>query len=492
MHVLIIGSGIAGLGAALALNAPDKRITLFERDPAPAPSADLDALSWPRKGAPQLRHSHVFLARLYTLLRQSYPDLLNELIDAGARELKFRDTLPTRLRKTYVPEPGDNNLTILSCRRATLELVLRRFVERLPGVEICSSATVCGLEMQKNTNQPQSICGLKVKQDGAIKTVRGDIVIDASGAHSHAHTWLAKCGIQVPFEESETEILYFTRHYRLKDGMTEPRPQNWHAPSTGDLGYIKYVVFPADNGHFSITLATSESEKELRKQIKSSATFDRICASLPGTLPWTDPNRAVPTSRVFGIGNLSNRWRHWVVDGKPLILNFFAIGDATIRTNPLYGRGCSAGLIEAHILAGVLRKTNNPTTRAKLYDMRLNEELRPFYDSMVRQDRLTQRSKLSPTNTNSRAAQNLVQSFLAHGALPAARADLKVMRTMVRSLHMMQGPNAWLLGAHTTASMLRTWATPRPLKNKYYAGKLGPTRQDLLDIIAFNQNPTTN
>ena len=75
--ILIAGTGIAGLGAALAFGNSDYRVTLIDRDPAtPEGSPEEVFQNWERRGATQLRHSHVFLGRLTTLLRTHYPQLL--------------------------------------------------------------------------------------------------------------------------------------------------------------------------------------------------------------------------------------------------------------------------------------------------------------------------------------------------------------------------------------------------------------------------------
>ena len=54
----------------------------------------MSAFEWDRRGAPQVRHSHAFLARLYGLLRGSYPDVLADLLDAGATEIRMTENLP--------------------------------------------------------------------------------------------------------------------------------------------------------------------------------------------------------------------------------------------------------------------------------------------------------------------------------------------------------------------------------------------------------------
>ena len=70
------------------------------------------------------------------------------------------------------------------------------------------------------------------------------------------------------------------------------------------------------------------------------------------------------------MGNLKSVWRRYVLNGTPQALNFFALGDAAVRTNPLYGRGCSAGVVHAHLLRDTLDLSDNPRTSALLFDAR--------------------------------------------------------------------------------------------------------------------------
>src|ERR1700722_3516838 len=106
--VLVAGAGIAGLGAALALSDGKRRVTILDRDPPPPDASPEEAFrTWERRGATQLRHSHAFLGRLTTLIRKRYPQLMEELLAAGARLFTYEDGLTPALRELYVQEPGD-------------------------------------------------------------------------------------------------------------------------------------------------------------------------------------------------------------------------------------------------------------------------------------------------------------------------------------------------------------------------------------------------
>ena len=87
------------------------------------------------------------------------------------------------------------------------------------------------------------------------------------------------------------------------------------------------------------------------------------------------------------MAGLLNRLRTFVVDGRPLALGVHAVGDASVCTNPLYGRGCSTGFWHAHLLAGVLREHPDDLTAQALALHALTEEhLLPWYRSSVVQD----------------------------------------------------------------------------------------------------------
>ncbi|HSM97241.1 MAG TPA: hypothetical protein VLT91_14455, partial [Rhizomicrobium sp.] len=382
--ILVAGAGIAGLGAALALSGETRDVILLDRDPPPPDTSPEEAFTqWERRGATQLRHSHAFLGRLTSLIRDRYPDLMRELLAEGTRLFNFAEGLPPTLEKKYVAEPSDADMTLLFSRRTTLELVMRRHAAKLPGITFVTDAGVRGMITRKEHGRIV-VEGLKVERDGVVEDMHADIVIDATGRNTVFPDWFRAEGAVIREEASPCGILYFTRHYRLRDGQEEP-PRDG-VPGGGDLGYIKFGVFIADNRHFSVTLATPEIETEMRVAVMKPDVFDAVCMALPGAARWMNTERAEPVSPVYAMGSLENVWRHYLKDGEPQVLNFFPLGDAAVRTNPLYGRGCSSGVVEAHILRGTLDATPVPVERAKIYERDFKTAIRPYFDSMVNLD----------------------------------------------------------------------------------------------------------
>jgi 2-polyprenyl-6-methoxyphenol hydroxylase-like FAD-dependent oxidoreductase len=482
-RIAVVGAGIAGLGTAMALAREGREILLIDRDPPPPANVETAFDTWERKGVTQLRHSHVFLGCLVTLIRDRHPRLHAMLHRAGAREFDFEASLPLALRDKYAAAAGDGDLAFLFSRRTTLEHVMRAYVETLPGVRLLTGAIVRRLRLDRSGPAPR-IKGITVERDGgAPEEFDADIVVDAAGRTSVLTDWLRENGVAIDEETSPTGILYFTRHYRLRDGQDEPPRDN--VLGAGDLGYIKFGVFAADNRHFSITLAVPEIETELRTATLKPETFDAICMKIPGAARWIDPKRAEPVTKVFGMGNLHNVWRHWIKQGEPVVLNYFAVGDASLRTNPLYGRGCSSAVMHAHILGDVLAATADPRVRAIEFDRRTRKELRPFWNAIVKQDLGAIRRAKNEQDPayKPRLKARLIKSFAEDAVGPATRADLRVYRAIMKGFHMIATPTAWLSEPFVVLKVLRTWAMPK--RSKIYPPKLGPERREMLDALGL-------
>ena len=70
---VVVGAGIGGLAAALALSRAGFEVVVIERDDTPMPDDVEGAFEWDRRGAPQVRHTHGFPALIRVMLRDRYP-----------------------------------------------------------------------------------------------------------------------------------------------------------------------------------------------------------------------------------------------------------------------------------------------------------------------------------------------------------------------------------------------------------------------------------
>lgn len=486
--VIVIGAGIGGLCTALMLAPTGREIVLLERD-GPTPTTDPDELfrSWKRTGVGHLRQSHAFLARLRTILKGEHPSLLEQMLDSGVRELPFDTMLTTEQLARYTPLPEDAELTILTSRRTTLEMTMRRYVETLGNVTIRSGFFVRRLITHKAEDEIFNVTGVEGEAHGAPVMLTADVIVDASGKSGFTIEQLIGEGAPIHEENESAGILYFTRHYRLLPGMNEP-DRKTNPPATGDLGFLKFGVFPGDNGNFSITLAIPEIEMELRKSILDPDIFHRITLLLPGLYQWTNDARSEGTSKVFGMGDLISRWRDMAPEGKPAARGYFPLGDTLIRTNPLYGRGCSFAAISAEALRNTLDETADPAARALAYHARVTAELRPFYLIQRRQDRSAiKRAKqtLTPGHRQSLRSR-MMESFVEDGVRIAVRSDVRLLRAALRGFHMLEHPEAWLARPRNLASVLYYWVRGKRLNAAAYPPQPGPPREVMMSTLALD------
>ncbi len=492
--IAVVGAGICGLFTSLSLARKGFDVTLFERDvPPPEGSAEEAFFSWQRRGAAQFRHPHAFLGLMCSVLGENYPDLLSELLAAGARKMTFEDMVPKHLQHQYQPEPGDERLWMLLCRRATIETVLRRYVEREPNLTIRSQTFVTDVIVESNQNevgdQVLTVTGLELtdRQNNNSKSVhQADIVVNASGRADKFYQWLKVKGAQVIEQRDDAEIVYYTRHYALNPGVSEP-PRDSDNPSAGDLGYLKYGVFPGDNGHFAVIVCLPNEESELRRAVKDGDKFDQICMHIPGLAPWISPSQATATTTPFGIGEIHAVWRDYNADpAGTKLLNYFAVGDAAARTNPLYGRGCSTGTLHAHLLGEVLAAETDPWQRALNFRAKTEEEIRPIFDASLREDKsgIKKAAAVREGRTVDRA-KSLSAWFklaFADALVAAAKYQLHVYRGIMRTVNLVEKPGTFLRDRKIRNTVLRYMLRGRE-KNSAARIQPGATRQEMINTV---------
>ncbi len=482
LKVIVVGGGVSGLGMALVLARRGHNVTVVERDHTPMPNTADEAFEWDRRGAPQVRHSHAFLARLRNLLVSDYPDVYAALLSEGATEMRFGDDLPAEM-VGFIRQPDDDELVMLACRRTTFEWVLRRAALAEGRVTFLTGVGVDGVLATRSDDAATVITGVRLA-DGT--ELVGDLVIAASGRRSAVSEWLVDAGtVPPPDEVEDTGIVYFSRFYRVRDGFEYP-PRS--GPIGGDLGYVKYGVFVGDNRTFSVTLATPTGDDELRKVLADPVVFDSAARQLVATAPWLDGRAEPLTDSVHVMAGLLNRWRDFVVDGEPIALGLLPVGDAVLCTNPLYGRGCSAAFWGAHLIAtAVDDHPNDPRALALAYHEALRTEIYPWYKAGVEQDAEARRVANAllageDPDGDTTDPRTFMRGVFRDGLLPAMRSDPVVLRAFFRSLNLLTAPDAMMKDPDVGARIFAVW---QDRENREPEQQLGPKlRREFVELLS--------
>jgi 2-polyprenyl-6-methoxyphenol hydroxylase-like FAD-dependent oxidoreductase len=466
LRIIVVGGGIAGLGTALACARDGHEVILLERDDTPMP-ADADAaFAWRRKGAPQVRHSHAFLARLRNLLRDRSPDVIDALLAAGASEIPFTENLPATLTDRD-SRPGDEELVALACRRTTFEWVLRQLVLAEPRVELRHGIVATGLDVGPGS----------VPRVTGVDGITADLVVDARGPRSSSEDWLAAAGCDPVREElHESGIVYFSRFYRVRDDFEEP---DYVGPTAADLGYLKFAIFLGDNRTFSITYAVESHDVELRHTLTDATAFETVARTLVATAPWRADGASDPITDVHVMAGLRNRYRPLVdAGGAPLVHGFVAVGDAAVCTNPLYGRGCSLAIVHAFGLADALREHGNDGDEfARSFARFTERELVPWFRSAVLQDAQARAMHEEVPAEDPRA---FMQSVFREGLLPALRTSPIVFRAFLRWFNLLAMPDALMADPEIVAEVLAAY---EDRANRPGPPVLGPDRDGMIRAL---------
>lgn len=375
-----MGAGIAGLGTALMLGDAGHAVTLVERDPAPPDDPEEAWASWERRGVPQSRLAHVFLARMRNALRDDHPDLYAGLLAAGAHEIAAYDLMPdTIVDRTRTAD--DDDLVMLGIRRVVLEHHIRRALAAMPNVDVRSSAPVAGVTTGPSVAEGvPHVTGVTL-EDGT--TLPCDLVVDCGGRRSALPRWLESVGAAaMPEENVEDGLMYFGRYYRLEPGQSFPA----HGSPVTDLGFLGALTFEADAGWFAIALAVHSEDKEIRA-LQHEDAFEAALAAIPATSVWRTPGRSRPMTEVKTMSRIDDRWRDLVVDGRPLVTGLLAVGDSLVAINPAFGRGASLAWVAARALTDAVGACgDDPVALALAYHDARVRLLRGWFDQQVQMD----------------------------------------------------------------------------------------------------------
>ncbi len=361
-RAVIVGAGISGLSCALFAARRGHQLTVVDKD-GPPPATDVYS-GWDRPGVAHARQGHAFLALGSRVMQQEAPDVFAEIVASGAPEIAL--------------ESNPDDTTVL-CRRLVYEAILRRAVERTAGVHVLSGQKVDSLLIRKHPAGPDHVTGIRT-QDGL--EIEADVVVDASGRSRRARQWLPGAGLREPWTDSQDcGFTYFSQPFRARNGTAFPELR---APIVEELDFATALVFPGDNGYFHVSVAVSRTDA-LRTQLQDAQAFQAFLEAIEVYRPWLEIGDALHPP--LAMGRIENRIHRLVDERGPIALGYCLLGDASVQTNPTFGRGVSLALWHAQAVAEELATFEDDVVAGTLAcDAWVGEHLKPWYDLQVSTD----------------------------------------------------------------------------------------------------------
>lgn len=470
MSIIVVGSGICGLGTALLLARDGHEVTLLERDDEPLPPSAQQAWdAWPRKGVAQFRQPHNFMPGLRLLLESELPDIQPALERAGAARLDFVNPLP-RFFTDRSPRPIDDQLWTLTARRPAGEWVFANAAQNEPRITVRKGAKVGGLLTGTAAiNGVPHVAGVRT-EDG--QELDADLVVDATGRASRASDWLQAAGARRPHEEqTDCGFMYYTRYFR---GQTPER----RIGSLTALGTMSLLTLPGDNDTWSVTIFVSTGDQPLKK-LRHVEQWTRVVRACPLHRHWLEGE---PITDVLAMSGIVDRYRRFVVDGAPVATGFVAVADAWACTNPSAGRGLTVGFKHAVVLRDVLRRTSlNPRSTVEEFDRQTEASVSPWYRAQIAMDRVRfaemeaireGRAPSPPDDPLARGIGGLLMTMMANPEL--FRTALEYLGTITPVQEILARPGVGEAIQEAQAAMRAAPPPPPP----------GPNRAELLELIS--------
>jgi flavin-dependent dehydrogenase len=381
VRIVVVGAGVVGLGAAMLLAGDGHQVIVLERDPA-GPSGDPAEVweRWQRPGVNQFRLAHAFLAGFRSVLDAELPGVAEALQDAGGLRLNFiRDVLPPAVTGGW--RDGDERYEWLTGRRPVVEAVLAAMADSTLGVEVRRGTAVAGLVSGPSARSGvPHVTGVRTK---AGESIPADLVVDMTGRRSALPGWLQEIGARPPAEELEDSgFIYYGRHFRSADGSLPPLRtaplMHWDT--------ISSLTLPADNGTWSVSLVIGSKDTALRG-LREPGRWEAVARSLPLVAHWLEGTPIDDGVQVMA--RLEDRYRGFVVDGRPVATGVVAVGDSWAVSNPVHGRGTSVGMRHAVALRDQLRAIglDDPSAFADAFHTATAETVEPWYRATLATDR---------------------------------------------------------------------------------------------------------
>ena len=365
MDIVVCGGSVIGLASAMMLARDGHLVTVLEFDEQQPPTSRNAWQDWERKGVPQFRQPHNLFPRFQQVLDAELPEITERLVDAGCVWTNDPLTPPPFLDQS--PRPGDQKFRFLTGRRPTVEAAFAHAALDADGVTVRRGVRV--LDYRYDGTQ---VVGVQTSEG----ELRADLVIDAMGRRSPTVDLLTARGVPPYCESQDRGFTYYTRYFHGS-------PPAEIGPPLMPLGSISLLTLHGDNDTWSVTVFINSDDRALTAMRELDA-WTRVVSMCPLQKHWLDGE---PITGILPIAGILDRYRRFVVDGRPIVTGLLAVGDAWACTNPSAGRGLSVGLTHAQQLRPVLSEHSNLEDLALAWDAATEEHVAPFFRNQAAADK---------------------------------------------------------------------------------------------------------
>ncbi|WP_437806234.1 FAD-dependent oxidoreductase [Sorangium sp. So ce1078] len=448
-RAVVIGGSIAGLVAARVLADHFDEVDVIERDGIP------DDLCEARKGAPQARHLHGLLARGERILNDLFPGFTEDLIRDGAVAYDFGVGLAWHHLGAWKPR-FETGVQTVCMTRPLLEAHVRRRTFALPAVRRLDRREVIELSASPDRSRITGVVVRRRDEPGGIEELSADLVVDASGRGSRAPAWLEALGYARPDESTiQVRVGYAGRQYRPRDPAQVPWTSLYVLGSPSDSRRFGCIA-PIEGGRWIVVLAGlfgdhPPADPEGFLEFARGLPNDALYRALLGAEPVTD----IATYKFPA--HLRRHYERMARMPEGLAV----LGDALASFNPVYGQGMTSACLQALALDAALaeqRRRAGPGAIAGL--------ARRYHAAAAKAVDLpwqmsTGEDLAYPETEGRRPLLQPILRWYTGMLHRAARVDREVYVRFVRTMHMLDGPEA-LLAPRLILRVLRAGTSTSP------------------------------
>lgn len=373
----MVGAGIGGLAATLALHPFFERVTIVDRDTIPGAIRA-------RNGVPQGRQLHALLAGGHVALEAMASGFVHRLVERGAQTLRVAADMLEEM-PDFNPFPRrDLGIDVYCASRPLIESVARELCLALPNVSlldgvtvqavVCEAGRICGVRAHRGSTKPQLMAA--------------ELVIDASGAGELTLACLESAELPLPPVTSiGVDQGYTSALFEIPSGGVD----DWKACRVTPrypTSTRSALLLPIEDRRWIVSVGGRR-----REQPPGDAQgFKAALASLRTPTIAKAVAHTTLIGPVARFGFQDSRRRHFARLAQ-FPIGLLPLGDAICRFNPIYGQGMSVAAQQAFALRELLAARPSLVGLARAYFARCAQlidapwELSAIFDLALRSTR---------------------------------------------------------------------------------------------------------